>query len=118
LQPIQTGEVQACLQQFCGQPVYIHLEATTGSYAEGSFGTSTAGTFTAFIRNAAVRFGRAVITGTGPYRVGLQMEAGWVFAGGLTDWELDAEGRLLLAGHNDAGMLTVALEISLTPFPM
>lgn len=117
MQPIAPNAVEAALQRFAGQTVYLHLETTNGAYAEGSFGASTAGAVGAFVRNAAVRFTRAAIRGSGPYRAGLQMDGGWIYAEGLTHWEVDAAGRLLLAGHDDLGRLAVALELSLTPFP-
>ena len=63
--------------------------------------------FGAFIRNGVVTFTRGAIRGTGLYRAGLEMEHGFIYADGLTDWEVDAQGRL-----------TVALELSLKPFPM
>lgn len=71
----------------------------------------------AFIRNGVVTFTRGAIRGTGPYRAGLEMEHGFIYVEGLTDWEVDAQGRLL-AGLDKGGRLTVALELSLKPFPM
>lgn len=70
----------------------------------------------ALIRNGKVRYRQGRITGHGPYRVGLQLESGWVYAEGLTDFEIDAQGRLLLAGHNAEGQLAVALQIGQQPF--
>lgn len=109
MQPITPAEVQADLDRFVNQTVYLHLETTAGAYTEGAAG--------AFIRNAVIRFRRAMLQGTGPYRAGLKLDHGWVYAEGLTDWEVDAQGRLLLAGHDKEGRLQVALELSLTPFP-
>ena len=43
------------------------------------------------------------------------MDHGWVYAEGITHWEVDDKDRLLLAGH-DNRRLAVALELSLTPF--
>lgn len=118
MEPIVPEAVQSRLEQFVGQTVYLHLETTNGAYTEGSMGASIEGARGAFMRNVAVRFGRALIKGVGPYRVGLQMDQGWIYAEGLTEWEVDVKGRLLLAGHDKEGRLTVALELSLTPFPM
>lgn len=44
------------------------------------------------------------------------MDHGWVYAEGITHWEVDDKERLLLAGHDNQGRLAVALELSLTPF--
>lgn len=110
MQPIVPADVQPHLAALAGRDVYLHLETTSGAYTEGAYG--------AFIRNAAIHFSRGLLTGCGPFRAGLQMEHGWTYAEGLTHWELDAGGRLLLAGHDKDGRLTVALQLSLTPFPM
>jgi len=116
--PIDADKVQAALQTYVDKPVYLHLETTNGAYAaqQAITGQPKAMAVCAYIRNGVVHFHRASIAGNGPYRVGLQMENGWIYAEGLTDWEIDEEGRLLLAGHDFEGRLAVALELSLTPF--
>ncbi|HYF76087.1 MAG TPA: YojF family protein [Symbiobacteriaceae bacterium] len=108
MKPIQVKSVQDALQAFVNRDVYLHIETTTGAYA--------AMVVCAYVRNAVIRFSRATIAGTGPYRVGLQMDHGWTYAEGLTDWTLDEQGRLLLAGHDADGRLAVSLQLSLTPF--
>lgn len=117
--PIDAEAVQAAFQQFVNQDVYLHLETTNGAYAaiNPEQTSQHAMAVCAYVRNASVRFDRAVLKGTGPYRAGLQMTNGWIYAEGLTDWELTAEGRLLLAGHDGEGRLAVALQLSHTPFP-
>lgn len=118
MKPIVREEVQAALQPFVEEPVFIHLETTNGAYAaENQRGPRTMAV-SAYIRNAAVRFSRATIAGSGPYRAGLQMDHGWIYAEGLTDWEIDQHGRLLLAGHDSEGRLAVCLHLSKTPFPV
>ncbi|MEW8977847.1 MAG: YojF family protein [Symbiobacterium sp.] len=118
MKPIDRAAVQEKLQAFVDRDVYIHLETTNGAYAAESAGVNSMAVC-AFIRNARIRFSRALITGNGPYRVGLQMKEnrGWTYAEGLTDYEIDEEGRLLLAGHDAEGRLAIALELSHTPFP-
>jgi len=118
VEAIQIEKVQAAFQPFVGHRVYLHLETTPGAYAAESWDGSKGLAAGAYIRNAEVCIKRAVIAGRGPFRVGLQMENGWIYAEGLTDWELDAQGRLLLAGHDEVGRLAVALELSRTPFPL
>ncbi|QOR84690.1 YojF family protein [Geobacillus stearothermophilus] len=114
MQPIDTAAVQEALDRFANRDVYIHLETTNGAYAshhnERFFSAG------AYIRNARIRFTRGKITGPGPYRVGLKLQIGWVYAEGLTHWEWTNEGQLLLAGHDYEGKLAVALELSDTPF--
>ncbi|MDI9258628.1 YojF family protein [Alicyclobacillus sendaiensis] len=116
MKPIDVQAVQAALNRFVGDDVYLHLETTNGAYAAHRFGQPMA--VCAYIRNGRVRFERAAIAGNRPYRVGLKMEQGWIYAEGLTDYEVDEKGRLLLAGHDDEGRLAVALQLSRTPWPM
>jgi hypothetical protein len=114
LQPINVEEVQHALDRFANQDVYLHLETTNGAYAshhnEGFFSSG------AYIRNGRIRFSRGKIVGEGPYRVGLKLDLGWVYAEGLTDWVLNEKGQLLLAGHDYEGKLAVALQLSREPF--
>lgn len=117
MRPIVLEEVQNAVNTYVGQTTYLHLETTNGAYAAES-AESRSMAVCAYVRNAAVRFSRATIAGTGPYRAGLQMDEGWVYAEGLTDYEIDTEGRLLLAGHDAEGRLAVALQLSATPFPL
>ncbi|WP_100372908.1 YojF family protein [Bacillus sp. FJAT-45037] len=114
MRPITIEEVQPLIDQLAKQSVYIHLETTNGAYAshvdESFFSAS------AYIRNANVNYEHGKIIGTGPFRAGLKIEIGWIYAEGLTHFELDEQNRLLLAGHGIDGKLAVALEISQTPF--
>lgn len=114
MRPIDTFEVQAELDRRANARQYLHLETTTGSYTK--FGPEKKSPVIAFVRNAQVSYGRGTITGSGPYRVGLKLEGGWVYADGLTDYELNERGELLLAGIDSEGQLTVALQLSDTPF--
>ncbi|GLI84488.1 YojF family protein [Rossellomorea marisflavi] len=114
MKPIQLADVQGLINQFARQDIYIHLETTNGAYAshfnENFFSAG------AYIRNAKVNYEHGKIVGDGPFRVGLKLEIGWIYAEGLTHYEQDDEGRLLMAGHGADGKLAVALEISPTPF--
>lgn len=111
---VELTKVQEAINSFANKDVYVHLETTNGAYAS-HFNQSffSAG---AYIRNALVRYELGKITGNGPYRVGLKINLGWIYAEGITHFEIDELGRLLLAGHDNDGKLAVALEISTTPF--
>lgn len=114
MEPVIVETVQKELEKFVNQDVYIHLETTNGAYAshhDEKFFSSGA-----YIRNALVQYERGKITGNGPYRVGLKMQLGWIYAEGITHFEVDSLGRLLLAGHDYDGKLAVTLEVSKTPF--
>lgn len=106
--------VQEAINSRTNKDVYLHLETTNGAYA--SHNDTSFFSAGAYIRNALVRYEIGKITGDGPYRVGLKINLGWVYAEGLTHFEEDEEGRLLLAGHDHNGKLAVALELSATPF--
>ncbi|WP_088105348.1 YojF family protein [Halalkalibacter urbisdiaboli] len=113
MKSIHQTSVQLLIDQFSKQDVYIHLETTNGAYAshhDQSFFSASA-----YIRNAKISYEHGKITGDGPYRVGLKLDLGWVYADGLTHYE-DQQDRLLLAGHNYEGKLAVCLEISRIPF--
>lgn len=114
MEPILADKVQEYINQFAGKDVYIHVETTNGAYAshfnEGFFSAGC------FIRNAKVNYEHGKIAGTGPYRIGLKLDLGWIYVEGLTHFELDGQGRLLLSGHGHDGKLAAALEISHTPF--
>jgi hypothetical protein len=116
MNPIDKSIVQTALESFLNREVFLHLETTNGAYAahrqESSMNVG------AYIRNGRISFKRGTITGEGPYRVGLKMEDGWVYAEGLTDFEMDHDDQLLLAGHDHEGRLAVALELSLNPFEL
>lgn len=116
MEPISRESAQAQLERFMDKDVYLHLETTNGAYA--ALNSENTMAIAAYIRNGLVRFERAVIAGHGPYRVGLKMNHGWVYAEGLTDWEVDDEERLLLAGHDSEGRIAISLQLSMTPFPM
>jgi len=111
---IDTEQVQSELDRRRGIPVWLHLETTTGSYT--ALGPEKSPPVIAFVRNARISFERGQIRGQGPFRVGLKMEGGWVYAEGLTHMEVTVRDELLLAGHDDAGNLRVALHLSATPF--
>ena len=111
---VDIKSVQAAINSFANKDVYIHLETTNGAYA--SHHDQAFFSAGAYIRNALVRYELGKITGNGPYRVGLKINLGWIYAEGITHFEIDEDNHLLLAGHDTTGKLAVALEISSTPF--
>lgn len=114
MKPVVKEEVQKEISRLAGKNVFVHLETTNGAYAshfDESFFSAGA-----YIRNASLKYELGKITGDGPFRVGLKMEFGWVYAEGITHFEADEIGRLLMAGHDNGGKLAVALQISETPF--
>ncbi|MDY0393221.1 YojF family protein [Virgibacillus halophilus] len=114
MKSIEIEQVQNVLEGFINKEVYIHLETTNGAYT-GHFNKAlNAGVY---IRNAQVSFSQAkIVPAEIGYRIGLKMNLGWIYAEGLTDWEMFEDTKLLMAGHDEDGRLMVALEISETPF--
>jgi hypothetical protein len=114
VKPIQLEIVQSEFLRFVEQDVYLHLETTNGAYASHqNDGFLSAG---AYIRNSKISFSRAKIAGTGPYRIGLKLNLGWIYGEGLTHYEITETGQLLLAGYNNEGKLAIALQLSHVPF--
>jgi len=102
MKTINRLDVQTALEAFLAQAVYIHSEAT-------SF---------VFVRNFRVNITESFIAGDGPYRVALRFDGhGWLRMEGLTHYEVDTNGRLLLAGYDEKGRMNVALELGKEPFP-
>jgi hypothetical protein len=114
VRPIDRNSIQAELDNRLGQELYLHLETTTGSYTK--LGPEKKNPVIAFVRNARISYARGTVTGSGPYRVGLKLDEGWVYADGLTDYDVNERGELLLAGLDCEGQLTMALQLSATPF--
>ncbi|MNC16558.1 hypothetical protein D3C75_644140 [compost metagenome] len=114
MQLINPKDIQIRIDQLTGQDLYIHLELTTGAYANHL--DSTRHPASAFISNAGIRFTNGSISGTGPYRVGLKTEQGWVYAEGLTHVDETETERLIMAGHDSLGKLVVALQLSRDKF--
>ncbi|MFC4322820.1 YojF family protein [Litchfieldia salsa] len=114
MKTIMINDVQTCLDERINEELYLHLETTNGAYA--AHNDETKMNVGAYIRNTIIKFSLGKITGIGPYRVGLKTELGWVYAEGLTDYHVDEDGRLLLAGHDSEGRLAVALQLSKNPF--
>ncbi|MCA0990475.1 YojF family protein [Pseudalkalibacillus hwajinpoensis] len=112
MKPIQIEKVQEILETFENKELYLHLETTSGAYAAQDKEKLAVG---AYIRNGSIKFTNVKMAGSGPFRVGFKLNDGWMYAEGLTDYQLDG-GRLLMAGHDSSGRLAVAVQLSYTPF--
>ncbi|WP_054026582.1 YojF family protein [Bacillus sp. FJAT-28004] len=114
MQLINQQKVQQRIDSFKNQELYIHLEMTTGAYAAHL--DSSKHPAANFLTNAMIRYTHGSIAGSGPYRVGLKMNQGWVYSEGLTHWDENEMERLILAGHDGQGKLVVSLQLSRVPF--
>lgn len=101
MKPIIRQEAEKELHRFVGRDAYVHSEAT-------SF---------VFVRNFKVKVTDAFLAGEGSYRAALRFDGhGWLRMEALTHFEVDEEGRLLLAGYDDRGRMNVALHLGKEPF--
>ncbi len=114
MQLIDTADVQRRIDALRDRDLYVHLEMTSGAYT--AYYDSTKHPAANFITNAVVRFFHGGISGSGPYRVGLKMENGWIYTEGLTHYEGSEKDRLIMAGHDTQGKLIVSLQLSPEPF--
>ena len=111
MEPIALTALEPVLEGLSGRTLNVHLETTAGAYTQGGFG--------AFLRGVPLSVRRIQVHGTGPsYRAGIDTGDGFLYAEGLTHWQVDGEGRLLLEGHDDEGRLTVALILSPVALPV
>lgn len=115
MEQINLKGVQKQIDKFKNKNVYIHLETTTGSYV-GIDDPDKIPTV-AYIRNGVVEFSEGkIVDNEGVYSVGLKIDSGWIYAQGLTDWEVTDDEKLLLGGHDKQGNLNIGLELSFEPF--
>lgn len=116
MKKVEWKALQDELNRYQHKSVFIHLETTNGAYAshfqEGFFNSG------AFIRNVELTYNLGKVTPDYPHRVGLKTTNGWVYAQGITHYEVDEQNRLLMAGLDHEGKLAVALQISETAFPV
>lgn len=98
---IVKSELERAMKEYTGD-FYIHFEVIPGG----------------FVRNLQARIEQIFVAGENPYRVALKLaENGWIRIEGLTYYELDQYGRLILSGHDDQGRITATLLLSKTAFP-
>lgn len=114
MKPIDPQAVQHMLDLLNDEPLFLQMEMTTGAYAAHM--DSSKFTASTFLKNGAVRYSQGSIAGSGPYRVGLKTEDGWVYSEGLTHFESDDTDTLLLAGYDAEGKLVVGLQLGRKPF--
>ncbi|WP_373229401.1 YojF family protein [Cohnella sp.] len=114
MQLINQTDVLRILDNLKDQDLYIHLEMTSGAYAAHL--DQTKHPAATFITNALIRYSHGSISASGPYRLGLKMQQGWVYSEGLTHYEEAETNRLIMAGHDAQGKLVVSLQLSPVPF--
>jgi hypothetical protein len=94
-------KVNEKLHSFTGSSAFAHVEVTPGG----------------FCRNIQLQITDTFVHGDGPYRVSIKLpNRGWIRVEGITHYEIDDKGRLLLAGHDELGRLTTALQLSSEAF--
>lgn len=114
MERINREKVQQRLNTLKDKDVYIHMEMTMGAYT--SHRNKDVHPASNFIKNAVIRFSHGTLSAEEPYRVGLKLNGGWVYAEGMTHWDETDEERLILAGNDKEGKLIAALQLSEQPF--
>lgn len=114
MQLIDREKVQARIDSLTNIEVYIHMEMTMGAYT--SHRDQSVHPASNFIKNAKITFEHGMITESSPYRVGLKLDGGWVYAEGMTHWDETDDERLILSGNAKDGKLIAALQLSKEPF--
>ncbi len=114
MQPINREEVQRRIDALRDMDLYIHLEMTMGAYTAHK--DQSIHPASNFIKNAVIRYSHGSLSESSPFRVGLKLNGGWVYAEGLTHWDETEGDRLILSGNDPDGKLIVALQLSREPF--
>ena len=118
MKKIVKSEVQEILSSYENTPVFLHVEITSGMYAnhldQSIFNAGT------FLRNIQVEYIQGTIRGgnrSKEHRVGLKLNnGGWIYVLGLTHYVVNEDGEFIMHGINAEGKLASALEISTKPF--
>lgn len=111
---INREKVQHRIEKFTDKEVYLHMEMTMGVYT--SHKDENIHPASNFIKNVVIKYSHGMITDSSPYRIGLKLDGGWVYAEGMTHWDETDKERLILSGNDKDGRLISAFQISEKPF--
>lgn len=111
---INREEVKRRIDAFKNKDLYIHMEMTMGAYT--SHRDQSVHPASNFIKNVVIKYEHGTLSETPPYRVGLKLNGGWIYAEGMTHWEETEENRIILSGNDAEGRLITALQLSTEPF--
>lgn len=111
---IDREEVIKRIDALKGLDLYLHMEMTMGAYT--SHRDESVHPASNFIKNVKIRFSHGTLSESSPFRVGLKLDGGWVYAEGMTHWDPTDHKRLILSGNDKDGKLIAALQLSEEPF--
>lgn len=114
MQLINREEVKRRIDALKDTNLYIHMEMTMGAYT--SHKDQSVHPASNFIKNVVIKYEHGTLSESSPYRVGLKLDGGWVYAEGMTHWEETETKRLILSGNDTEGRLITALQLSTEPF--
>jgi len=114
MQFIDREEVQRRIDELKDTDLYIHMEMTMGAYT--SHRDDSVHPASNFIKNVKIRYVHGSLSESSPYRIGLKLDGGWIYAEGMTHWEETEKDRLIISGNDSEGKLITALQISREPF--
>ncbi len=109
MKPIDREDAIRHIQRFANQQVYLHLEMTMGAYT--SHKDKSVHPASNFAKNIPIIFFYGSLSDSYPYRIGLKLKEGWVYAEGLTDYEV-MDDTILFSGSDDEGRLIAAVHLS------
>ncbi len=101
------------IQNFANKEIYLHLEMTMGAYTAHK--DKKVHPASNFAKNVPIKFMHGTLSDSFPFRIGLKLDKGWVYAEGLTHYEYTDDGVLLFSGNDDEGRLIAAVHLSDMP---
>jgi len=114
MQLINREEVLKKIDALKNKDVYIHMEMTMGAYT--SHRDQSVHPASNFIKNVIIKYEHGTLSESSPYRIGLKINGGWVYAEGMTHWDETDKDRVIISGNDKDGKLIAALQISTEPF--
>ncbi len=113
MKAIERNNAIECIQKFANRKVYLHLEMTMGAYTAHK--DDKVHPASNFVKNLPIEFSHGTLSDSFPFRIGLKLKEGWVYAEGLTDYEFTDGGVLLFSGSDELGRLIAAVHLSDKP---
>lgn len=113
MKPIERDLVQRRIHEFENKTVYLHLEMTMGAYT--AHRDQNVHPASNFVKNVPIKFIHGHLSEKSPYRIGLKLDTGWIYAEGLTHFTYTEKGALLLSGNDGEGRLIAAVHLSEIP---
>ncbi len=113
MKAIERDKAISYIQKFANRKVYLHLEMTMGAYTAHK--NDKVHPASNFVKNVPIEFIHGTLSDSFPFRIGLKLAEGWVYAEGLTDYEFTDDGVLMFSESDQEGRLIAAVHLSDMP---